>query len=214
MKRYFIGLFLMVYAIGLNAQDYKFKAGKDGNCEIIDTISINVSESDCYRIIKEWLYTISCVSLSFSNEVKDKSLSFNNIFYTEKRYNSFSGTYTNNLEINCDMKIENGKLIYHLYDMSLIKAYSGYGADTHKLPVAERIFKIDRAKNEILRLNADKSLSKAERRDALEEQEEILKDVEVLAKCYDVLMARIDNLKKMVQWVNSEEAETEDVPEF
>ncbi len=214
MKRFVLGILLLCAAFSSNAQDYKFPVNSAGNCEIIDTISINVSNGDCYRIIREWLYTVSCVSLSFSNEVKNKSLTFNNIFYTEKRYNSFSGSYSNNLEINCDMKIEDGKLIYRLYDMSLIKSYTGYGADTHKLPLSERIFKINRAKKEIARLNEDKTINKTERRDAIEDQQEILRDAEVLAKCYDVLMARFDNLKKMVQWVNSDESETEEVPAF
>lgn len=197
----------------VNAQNYKFKVDKEGNCDITDTISINVTKPDCYRIIKEWLYTISCVSLSFSNEKKNESLTFHNVFYTQKRYNSFSGTYSDNLSIDCDMKIENGKLIYHIYNITLIKAYTGYGASLLKYPVAERIFKINMAKTEIERLNADKTIAKADKREAIEVQQSILNDEEVLAKCYDVLMERIANLQKMVQWTNqTEEDDTEEIP--
>lgn len=213
MKRLIFGLLCVFSVLGVNAQDYKFKVDKDGNCEITDTMTINVTNSDCYRIVKEWLYTISCVSLSFSNEQKDKSMTFNNIFYAQKRYNSFSGTYSDNLSIDCDITIENGKLIYHIYNITLIKAYSGYGASTLKYPVAERIYKINMAKKEISRLSADKSISKADRRTAIEEQEAILNDAEVLAKCYDVLMERIANLQKMVQWTNQDrEEDNEEVP--
>ncbi len=213
MKRLIFGLLCVFSVLSVNAQDYKFKLDKDGNCEITDTMTINVTKSDCYRIVKEWLYTISCVSLSFSNEKKDESMTFNNIFYAQKRYNSFSGTYSDNLSIDCDITIENGRLIYHIYNITLIKAYSGYGASTLKYPVAERIFKINMAKKEISRLSADKTLSKADRRTAIEEQEAILEDTEVLAKCYDVLMERIANLQKMVQWTNQDrEEDNEEVP--
>lgn len=213
MKRLIFGLLCVFSVLSVNAQDYKFKLDKDGNCEITDTMTINVTKSDCYRIVKEWLYTISCVSLSFSNEQKDKSMTFNNIFYAQKRYNSFSGTYSDNLSIDCDITIENGRLIYHIYNITLIKAYSGYGASTLKYPVAERIFKINMAKKEISRLSADKTLSKSDRRTAIEEQEAILEDTEVLAKCYDVLMERIANLQKMVQWTNQDrEEDNEEVP--
>ncbi len=213
MKRLIFGLLCVFSVLSVNAQDYKFKLDKDGNCEITDTMTINVTKSDCYRIVKEWLYTISCVSLSFSNEKKDESMTFNNIFYAQKRYNSFSGTYSDNLSIDCDITIENGRLIYHIYNITLIKAYSGYGASTLKYPVAERIFKINMAKKEISRLSADKTLSKSDRRTAIEEQEAILEDTEVLAKCYDVLMERIANLQKMVQWTNQDrEEDNEEVP--
>ena len=213
MKRLIFGLLCVFSVLSVNAQDYKFKLDKDGNCEITDTMTINVTKSDCYRIVKEWLYTISCVSLSFSNEKKDESMTFNNIFYAQKRYNSFSGTYSDNLSIDCDVTIENGRLIYHIYNITLIKAYSGYGASTLKYPVAERIFKINMAKKEISRLSADKTLSKSDRRTAIEEQEAILEDTEVLAKCYDVLMERIANLQKMVQWTNQDrEEDNEEVP--
>ncbi|MBO4530437.1 MAG: hypothetical protein IK017_10280 [Paludibacteraceae bacterium] len=213
MKRLIFGLLCVFSALSVNAQDYKFKVDKDGNCEITDTMTINVTKSDCYRIVKEWLYTISCVSLSFSNEKKDESMTFNNVFYTQKRYNSFSGTYSDNLSIDCDVTIENGRLIYHVYNITLIKAYSGYGASTLKYPVAERIYKINMAKKEISRLSADKSISKSDRRAAIEEQEAILDDAEVLAKCYDVLMERFSNLQKMVQWTNQDRDEdNEEVP--
>ncbi len=202
MKRLIFGIICIVATVCANAQDvdYKFRTNQEGECEIIDSVEISVSNKDCYRIVKDWLYSISCVSLSFSNEKKGKSLTFNNVFYTEKRYNSFSGTYSNNLSINCDVKIENGKLYYRLYDMSLIKAYAGYGASAMNYPIAERIKKIEMAKKEKVRLQADEALSRSEKRDAIEEQDEILADAEILSKAYDVLFERIANLVSLIKW--------------
>lgn len=216
MKRLILGILLVFGQIAvMNAKPtYNFPVDQEGNCVIDDTITINVSSADCYRIIKEWLYTKSCVSLSFSNEKPSESLTFNNVFYAQKRYNSFSGTYSDNLSIDCDMKIKDGKLYCHLYNIKLIKSYVGYDATASVYPVAERIHKINMAQKVIDQLNADTKISKSDRREAIEEQKEILAYDEVLAKCYEVLMARFADLKGMVQWNNNQAPEDEEVPAF
>ena len=214
MKRLILGFFSLILFAGVSAQSKaKYPIDAEGNCEIIDTIDINVTNSDCYRIIKEWLYTKSCVSLSFSNEKKNQSLTFNNVFYIQKRYNSFSGTYSDNLSIDCDMKIEGSKLIYRIYHINMIKSYVGYDATASVYPVAERIHKINSAQSVIDRVNQDKTLSKADKRDILDDQKEILAYDEVLVKSYNVLMERFSDLKKMVQWSQeSTDDDTEEVP--
>ena len=216
MKRLILGiLFVFMQIVAVNAKPYyNFPINSEGDCVIDDTISISVVNTDCYRIIKEWLYSISCVSLSFSDEKPGKSLTFNNVFYAQKRYNSFSGTYSDNLSIDCDMEIQGDKLYCHIYNIKLIKSYVGYDATASVYPVAERIHKINMAQKIIDQLNADTKISKADRREAIEEQKEILDYDDVLAKCYEVLMARFENLKKMVQWNNDQAPEEDEVPQF
>lgn len=204
MKRVFLALLCFLGVMQLNAQDetidYKFSLDKDGECEIVDTIVYDVSTPDCYKLIKDWLYKTANLSLSFTKQKKNEYLSFNNMFYVEKHYNSFSGAYSNNFMFDCDIRFEGNKLIYKLHNMYLVKSYSGYGITEKKLPVAERIHKIENAKVEIKRLQDDKNLSKTERRDAIEEQNEILADAEILAKCHDHLFKRLTDLIGMIKW--------------
>lgn len=204
MKRIFIAVLCLFGVMQLSAQhevaDYKFTLNNEGECEIVDTIQFDVTTPDCYRLIKDWLYKTSNLSLSFSKQKKNESLSFNNMFYVEKHYNSFSGAYSNNFLFDCDIRFDGNKLIYRIHDMYLVKSYAGYGITEKKLPVAERIHKIEKAKVEINRLEEDKKLSKTERREAIDEQKEILADAEILAKCYDHLFQRVSDLVGMIKW--------------
>lgn len=202
MKKIILVLFCFATAFVGNAKtlDCKFSLNQEGECVISDTIDIRVSRSECYRIIKGWIYTIPSVSIDFKKDVKNDSLAMSDVFYSEKRYNTFSGTYTNNLSATYEFKIMDDKLFYRISGLSLVKAYSGAGTYQNKLPVAERVTKIQKAEAEKKLIENDKTLSKADKRDKIEEQDEILADAEVLATCYDKLYERLRLLFGQLNW--------------
>ena len=203
MKKLLFMVLCFLSITTINAQeaaDYKFTLDQDGECEIGDTITIQVSKATCYRLIKSWIYASkNNIDLDIQKDVKDEELAFRNTFVIEKRFNSFAGEYSNNLETRWRFKLlDDGRLAYKIYHISLVKSYNV--AVVNKLPVAERINKINIAKQEIERINNDTKMSKSERRAAIEEQNATLEDAELLGKGYDVLQERLNAIISQIHW--------------
>ncbi len=203
MKKLLFAVLCFLSITTINAQeaaDYKFTLDQDGECEISDTITIQVSKATCYRLIKSWIYASkNNIDLDIQKDVKDEELAFRNTFVIEKRFNSFAGEYSNNLETRWRFKLlDDGRLAYKIYHISLVKSYNV--AVVNKLPVAERINKINIAKQEIERINNDTKMSKSERRAAIEEQNATLEDAELLGKGYDVLQERLNAIISQIHW--------------
>lgn len=203
MKKLLFVVLCFLSITTINAQeaaDYKFTLDQDGECEINDTITIQVSKATCYRLIKSWIYASkNNIDLDIQKDVKDEELAFRNTFVIEKRFNSFAGEYSNNLETRWRFKLlDDGRLAYKIYHISLVKSYNV--AVVNKLPVAERINKINIAKQEIERINNDTKMSKSERRAAIEEQNATLEDAELLGKGYDVLQERLNAIVSQIHW--------------
>ncbi len=203
MKKMLFVVLCFLCVTAVNAQevaDYKFTLDQDGECEISDTITIQVSKATCYHLIKSWLYASkNNIDLDIQKDVKNEELAFRNTFVIEKRFNSFAGEYSNNLETRWRFKIlDDGRLAYRIYHISLVKSFNV--AVVNKLPVAERINKINIAKQEIERINNDSKMSKSERRAALEEQNATIEDAELLGKGYDVLQERLNAIITQIHW--------------
>ncbi len=203
MKKLLFVVLCFLSMATVNAQetaDYKFTLDQDGECEISDTITIQVSKATCYHLIKSWIYASkNNIDLDIQKDVKNEELVFRNTFVIEKRFNSFAGEYSNNLETRWRFKIlDDGRLVYRVHHISLVKSYNV--AVVNKLPVAERINKINIAKQEIERINNDSKMSKSERRAALEEQNATIEDAELLGKGYDVLQERLNAIITQVHW--------------
>ncbi len=203
MKKLLFVVLCFLSMATINAQetaDYKFTLDQDGECEISDTITIQVSKATCYHLIKSWIYASkNNIDLDIQKDVKNEELVFRNTFVIEKRFNSFAGEYSNNLETRWRFKIlDDGRLVYRVHHISLVKSYNV--AVVNKLPVAERINKINIAKQEIERINNDSKMSKSERRAALEEQNATIEDAELLGKGYDVLQERLNAIITQVHW--------------
>lgn len=184
------------------AKDYIFKRNKIGNFEVSDTIPHNLAKDVCMEKISSWArYDINTFLAGLSTIVKydDQSgtVSFSGKFQYRKAENPFAGTWTESLQYECSVKIEENRLICTFYNMHFVYQYSGYGSSTKTFSINDKMFGYLDAVENLNKANTDPAIDKKEKKRIIKESESEIKEDEIsFSKSEAKLKANIEKLKR------------------
>mgnify|MGYP003310951132 CR=1 FL=1 len=184
------------------AKDYIFKRNNIGYYEVTDTIPHNLTKDICMQKIASWArFDMNTFIAGMGTIVKydDKkgTVYFSGKFQYRKAQNPFAGTWTEALQYECSVKIEDTQLICTFYNMHFVYQYSGYGSSTKTYSMTDKMFSYIDAVENLNKANTDPSIDKKEKKKITKESEaEIAEDEISFSKSEAKLKVNIEKLRR------------------
>lgn len=168
----------------------------DGIVSFEGVLNNTQDESYNYQLFKNWLDAQGFLDLVLISDVSDSVVSYKVTCNTKSSLNLFAGQFTENLIFTISITFIGSTIHYQFSDFFIQEIYLGYWARNKITSLPEFIAKVEKADRIISEAKADKSLSRRERNDIIDDQEDMLENgSETLEKASRVFYTKYNNFK-------------------
>lgn len=194
MKKVLISLFMALFAMVGNAQEYGFPLNEYGDPVVKGTIKTESGAGVNSGQIKAWVSSGGFSSAILAKEEAKKQLIYNLCKNTKSAYNPFAGQFTENLLFTLDITFDENDVNYELTNLQIQEIYAGFGSNVRVTGVAEMIQNVKTAKQAIA--DAEKTGDKKLIKKAKKENEKLIENnTETLLKAWDELQKLLERLQ-------------------
>lgn len=195
MKKLISIMTLLLLVCFAQAQDNSFFQSKPSGVTVSGEIPTSLDKAAVLEKIKNWALGVSVGSQAVQDPTSG-AITVSGALQTKSSYNPFAGTFTETLGFMFIINIDPGVVKYEVTNFTLMKFYAGYGTNNKTMALSDIIDQLAAAKETIKTAESSTTMSKKERKKAIEDAEDTIEDnTESLKKAQGELEKLIDGLK-------------------
>lgn len=195
MKKLIPILSLLLLVCFAQAQSDSFFQSKPSGVTVSGEIPTSLDKAAALEKIKNWALGVSVGSQAIQDP-STGTITVAGALQTKSTYNPFAGMFTETLGFAFIINIDPGVVKYEVTNFTLMKLYAGYGTNNKTMALSDIIDQLAAAKETIKTAESSTTMSKKERKKAIEDAKDIIEDnTESLKKAQGELEKLIDGLK-------------------